>query len=155
MAIRGIDHIELIVRDVARHVEFFEKLGFKVGRKTSHHGDAVELQLPERNPEGKENGEFRTVFEIHSIEVEELPGINHIGFRCDDINETVADLKKKGLKFEQDPILLPASGRTFANLRDPDGWRIQLVDMKRIEGVDDPDHVSGHDGYRDKPDILN
>ena len=36
--IRGIDHIELIVRDVEEYVAFFEKMGFKVLTRTSHHG---------------------------------------------------------------------------------------------------------------------
>jgi catechol 2,3-dioxygenase-like lactoylglutathione lyase family enzyme len=46
--IRGIDHIELIVRDVEEFVAFFEKLGFKVLTRTSHHGasaDGWRMQL--------------------------------------------------------------------------------------------------------------
>ena len=43
--IRGIDHIELIVRDVEEFISFFEKMGFKVIKRTSHHGSSAELQL--------------------------------------------------------------------------------------------------------------
>ena len=40
--IRGIDHIELIVRDVEEFVSFFQKLGFELIQRTKHHGDAAE-----------------------------------------------------------------------------------------------------------------
>ena len=42
----SIDHIELIVRDVDEHVEFYQKLGFQVLMRTAHHGGSAELQLP-------------------------------------------------------------------------------------------------------------
>jgi catechol 2,3-dioxygenase-like lactoylglutathione lyase family enzyme len=34
--IRGIDHIELIVRNLNESVEFFQKMGFKLLTRTSH-----------------------------------------------------------------------------------------------------------------------
>jgi len=34
----GIDHTELIVRDVDEFVDFYEKLGFEVLLRTGHHG---------------------------------------------------------------------------------------------------------------------
>ena len=46
MAVLGIDHIELIVRDVDEFVEFYQKLGFEVLMRTSHHGGSAELKLP-------------------------------------------------------------------------------------------------------------
>lgn len=47
--IQGIDHIELIVRDVDEFVDFYQKLGFKLLARTSHHGGSAELQLPGPN----------------------------------------------------------------------------------------------------------
>ena len=44
--VQRIDHIELIVSDVEPYVQLFEKLGFKLLTRTSHHGESVELQLP-------------------------------------------------------------------------------------------------------------
>ena len=61
--IRGIDHIELIVRDVEEFVSFFQKLGFELIARTKHHGDAAELKLP---------GENQTIFEIHQAGGEEV-----------------------------------------------------------------------------------
>ena len=85
--ITGIDHIELIVRDVKVHVEFYQNLGFELLRWTDHHGGSAELQLP---------GENQPIIEIHTLLGEENPGVNHIAFKCDSVEETFEDLKGKG-----------------------------------------------------------
>ena len=38
--------------------------------------------------------------------------------------------------FASEPRLVESTGRTNANLRDPDGWRLQLVDSERIKPSD-------------------
>ena len=119
--ITGIDHIEIIVRDLDQFVAFYEKLGFKVVRWTDHHGKSVEMQVP---------GENQPIFEIHQLIGEENPGINHISFRVENIDATHADLKAKGVAFQRG-VHQSSTGRKNALLRDPDGWRLQLSDMKR------------------------
>jgi glyoxylase I family protein len=121
--LRGIDHIELIVRDVDETVAFFRALGFELLTRTPHHGGSAELKLP---------GEGQPVFEIHRVQGEENPGVNHIAFRCDDVRATHGALAEGGLAFEHGPRLVRASGRVVANFRDPDGWRLQLVDATRV-----------------------
>ena len=118
----GIDHIELIVRDVDEHVEFYQKLGFKLLLRTSHHGGSAELQIP---------GENQPVIEIHSATGEETIGINHIAFKVASAQEAYDDIREKGIAPEREPHLVEVTGRTNVNLRDPDGWRLQLVDADR------------------------
>ena len=119
--VRGIDHIEIIVRNVEEYVAFFEKLGFKVLTRTSHHGASAELQLP---------GDNQPIFEIHEVDREENIGVNHIAFKVDNAQEAYAELQGKGLKLRA-PNYVVATGRTTVNFRDPDGWRMQLVDAER------------------------
>ena len=121
--LRAIDHIELIVRDVDATVAFFQTLGFELLTRTPHHGGSAELKLP---------GEGQPIFEIHRVQGEENPGVNHIAFRCDDVHAAHRALSRDGVAFEQPPHLVKASGRLIANFRDPDGWRLQLVDARRI-----------------------
>lgn len=121
--ISGIDHIELIVRDVDEYVQFFQSLGFELILRSAHHGGSAELKLP---------GENQTVFEIHSVIGEEVIGVNHIAFKVDDVQTLHGELSDKGMSFARDPHLVEATGRTIANFRDPDGWRMQLVDSDRI-----------------------
>src|SRR5690554_4299200 len=120
--ITGIDHIEIIVTDLEEHVRFYRKLGFEVLARTVHHGGSVELKLP---------GDNQTILELHEVIGQENPGINHIGFRCNDVSAAYQDLKSRGLAFTSEPHEVPSTGRTNTNLRDPSGFRLQLVDESR------------------------
>ena len=120
--IRSIDHIELIVRDLEPYVEFYRKLGFQLLTKTDHHGGSVELQLP---------GDNQPVLEIHKALVEETIGVNHIAFRVDDIQAAYEELRANDIESGAPALSVP-TGRTNINLRDPDGWRVQLVDSERV-----------------------
>jgi glyoxylase I family protein len=119
--IRGIDHIELIVRDVEEFVTFFQKLGFKLLTRTSHHGESAELQLP---------GPDQPIFEIHQVGGEENIGVNHIAFKVDNAQAAYDAMQKADIQ-ARPPNFVAATGRTTVNFRDPDGWRLQLVDSDR------------------------
>lgn len=121
--IRGIDHIELIVRDFDEYVDFLKTLGFKELTHTGHHGKSAELQAP---------GENQPIFEIHQATGEEVIGVNHIAFKVDDVNAAHEVLGNTNINSNK-PNYVEATGRTTINLRDPDGWRMQLVDAKRAE----------------------
>jgi catechol 2,3-dioxygenase-like lactoylglutathione lyase family enzyme len=120
--IQAIDHIELIVRDVDAHIALFEKLGFRVLTRTAHHGGSAELQLP---------GDNQPIFEIHAVHGEEVIGINHIALRVDNAADAYKALSTAGVPFTRGPKLIEVTGRTTVELRDPDGWRLQLVDKER------------------------
>ena len=120
--IQGIDHIELIVRQLDEYVAFLKTLGFETVRETSHHGGSVEMKPP---------GEGQPVFEIHQVTGEEVIGVNHIAFKVASAQEAYDDIREKGITPEREPHLVEVTGRTNVNLRDPDGWRLQLVDAAR------------------------
>ena len=119
----GIDHIELIVRDVDEFVEFYEKLGFEVLLRTAHHSGSAELKSP---------GENQPVLEIHSATGEESIGINHIAFKVANAQEAYDDVVSKGIKPDRGPHLVEVTAMTNVNMRDPDDWRLQMVDADRI-----------------------
>lgn len=120
--IRSIDHIELIVRDVDETVAYFQKLGFELLTKTGHHGGSAELQLP---------GPNQPIFEIHTATGEEVIGINHIALKVDSSEQAYEKLQADGIAFVRGPKFIAATGRTTVEMRDPDGWRVQLVDAER------------------------
>lgn len=117
-----IDHIEIIVNDLERYVDFLAKLGFEVVARTTHHEGSVEMKLP---------GDGQPVFELHRVIGEENPGVNHIAFQCEDVRRAYDTLSGDGVTFASKPHEVKSTGRFNANLRDPDGWRMQLVDAKR------------------------
>jgi len=120
--VRGIDHIEIIVRNVEEYIAFFERMGFKLLTRTTHHGSSAELQLPGNN---------QPIFEIHQVSGEENIGVNHIAFKVDSAQDSYTELKGKGLKTMREPNYVKSTGRMTVNFRDPDGWRMQLVDAER------------------------
>jgi len=120
--IRGIDHIEIIVRDVEAHVAFLQSVGFELITRTSHHGASAEMKLP---------GDNQPIFEIHEVGGEEVIGINHIALKVDNATAAHEDLQKKGVAFSRGPKYIGVTGRTTVELRVPDGWRFQLVDAER------------------------
>ncbi len=122
--INRIDHIEIVVRDAAGYIEFMETLGFEVITRTTHHSGSAELRLP---------GENQPIFEIHQVESEENPGINHIAFAVDDANAAYEHLKASDVKSARPPNYVQSTGRLTVNFRDPDGSRMQLVDAERKE----------------------
>ncbi len=96
----------------------FTKMGFELLAKASN-GLSARLKLP---------GENQVIFEIFSVSEEYNIGIDHIAFLVDDMDQTCEDLKRNDIEIEKGPFLFEASGRTLTNLRDPDGWRLQLTD---------------------------
>ena len=119
-----IDHIEIIVNDLKAYEEYFVSLGFQVVKRDNHHKGSVEFQLP---------GPNQPVFELHEVLLEEVPGINHIAFRVDDVNAAYEMFKEKGYKVMLEPHFSPYTGRTNMDGRDPDGWRVQICDKKRVD----------------------
>lgn len=120
--IQGIDHIEIIVRDVEESIRFFQNMGFQLLTRTSHHGSSAELQLP---------GPNQPIFEIHQVDGEENIGVNHIAFKVDNAEKTYQELQAQGITTMKPPNFVVSTGRTTVNFRDPDGWRMQLVDAER------------------------
>ena len=117
-----VDHIELVVQHFEEYVALFRALGFRELARTKHHGDSVELQLP---------GDNQPIFEIHRVSGEENIGVNHIAFRVPDVDAAHRELVQRGIAIPDGPRLVPATGRTNLNFRDPDGWRLQVVDARR------------------------
>jgi glyoxylase I family protein len=114
-----IDHIEIEASDATEMADFLKKLGYEELRRTEHHGESFELKPADGDG---------PIFEIHTVEGEEVPGINHIAFAVEDIEGITEDLEEKDVDSIVGPYDVEATGRTITNFRDPDGRRFQIVD---------------------------
>jgi lactoylglutathione lyase len=52
----------------------------------------------------------------------------HIALAVDDMEETLAQLKEQGIEPEREPYRVREGGSLIAFVRDPDGYRIELID---------------------------
>ena len=112
-----IDHIEIEASDAEEMADFLKKLGYEERRRTEHHGQSFELEPAGEGP----------IFEIHTVEGEEVPGINHIAFSIDDIEGATDELEAQDVDSIVGPYHVEKTGRTITNFRDPDGRRFQMV----------------------------
>ena len=115
----------LRVSDLERSETFYRAVGFReIGRVPIGDGTTlVMLNLPG-------DGEYVTLELAYTPAAGALVvgnGFSHIAVQVDDLAATVAELTRKGIACG--PIDYPdgANGPTVSNLRDPDGYQIELV----------------------------
>ena len=59
-------------------------------------------------------------------------GYGHIALAVDDLEETLARLKDQGIEPERDPYRVREGGSLLCFVRDPDGYRIELIDRSGV-----------------------
>lgn len=117
--IRGIKFVSIPVRDQDRALAFYtESLGFKVvtDQPFTPTQRWIELLIP-----GADSGLALFTPEGHE---ERIGTFQNISFWCDDVFQTAAILKTKGVSFAQEPKT--ETWGTSAILEDPDGNRFVL-----------------------------
>ena len=121
---RGLDHIDIVVEDVAAMQAFFESVGFEVIRQTDHGGGAVELRFPGDGDQ--------PILELTPLEgangVKRRLGLRHMALRVADIDAAVTDLTRRGLRIDKPPRVIAETGRRLTNLVDPVGNSLQIVE---------------------------
>jgi lactoylglutathione lyase len=114
------------IGDIDRSVEFYETLGFEERRRMPIGDEAVNvfMGLPGEDP----------VLELtynHGVDSYDLgTGYNHIALAVEDLDGTLAGLAQSGIEPEKPPYR--PGGRTtgsrIAFVRDPDGYRVELIE---------------------------
>lgn len=121
-----LEHANLTVRDLERSIEFYRTLlggtirwrgKNSAGRPAAHVGsDAHYLAL------------FQASEESIADPIPELdtarPGVNHLGFAVDDMDETIERLRALGVGPKSDDVYDPGRHVYFL---DPDGFEVELV----------------------------
>jgi len=126
-----LEHLDLVVSDIKKSVEFYRKLGL-YPEGTLDNGDSVYLI----NGEGGNRcehcgcstggGTLLTV-ELHQAKKGQKTGVDHVSLEVEDVQTAYNELKYLGgIDFVIEPREIPRSGRTIFNFYDPDGVQIQL-----------------------------
>ena len=113
------------IGDIDRSVAFYEALGFEELRRMPIRDEAINvfMGLPD-------DGARLELTYNHGVDSYELgTGYNHIALTVDDLDGTLENLSGKGIEPEKPPYR--PGGRTegsfIAFVRDPDGYRIELI----------------------------
>ena len=112
------------IGDIDRSVEFYEALGFEERRRMPIRDEAINvfMGLPG-------DGDRLELTYNHGVDSYELgTGYNHIALTVDDLDGTLGELAGKGIDPEKPPYSVREGGSRICFVRDPDGYRIELIE---------------------------
>jgi lactoylglutathione lyase len=116
------------ITDPERSRRFYEALGFRFERDM----DIVRNGELEATNYFFSIGDSVSVLELtynHDGRTYELgTGYGHIALAVDDMAATLAGLAEQGIEPEREPYRLREGGSLLCFVRDPDGYRIELID---------------------------
>ena len=112
------------ITDVDRSVAFYEALGFEERRRLPIREEAVNVFMG--LPGDDDRLELTYNFGVDSYEIG--TGYGHIALTVDDMEETLAKLAEQGIEPERAPYRVREGGSLLCFVRDPDGYRIELID---------------------------
>jgi lactoylglutathione lyase len=121
-------HTMVRITDPERSREFYEALGFAFSRDM----DIVRNGELEATNYFFSLGDAADVLELtfnHDGRTYELgTGYGHIAIGVDDLDETLAALAGQGIEPEREPYRVREGGSRICFVRDPDQYRIELID---------------------------
>jgi lactoylglutathione lyase len=116
------------VTDPAKSRAFYEALGFDFEREM----DIVRDGETEATNYFFSLGEQKSVLELtynHDERAYELgTAYGHIAIGVDDLNGTLERLEEQGIEPEKPPYRVREGGSLIAFLRDPDSYRVELIE---------------------------
>jgi lactoylglutathione lyase len=121
-------HTMVRITDPGRSRAFYEALGFTFERDM----DIIRDGELEATNYFFSMGDQKSVLELtynHDGRTYDLgTGYGHIAVGADDLADTLEQLKAQGIEPEREPYRVREGGSLLCFVRDPDGYRIELID---------------------------
>ena len=121
-------HTMVRITDPARSRAFYEALGFRFEREM----DIVRNGEKEATNYFYSIGDHSSVLELtynHDGRTYDLgTGYGHIALAVADLEKSLGALKEQGIEPEREPYRVREGGSLLCFVRDPDGYRIELID---------------------------
>jgi lactoylglutathione lyase len=112
------------IGDIDRSVRFYETLGFEERARMPIRDEAINvfMGLPGDDPR------LELTYN-HGVDGYELgTGYNHIAVAVEDLDGTLERLSQQGIEPEKPPYSIREGGSRLCFVRDPDGYRIELIE---------------------------
>lgn len=124
---RALHHVALICSDYARSKHFYvEVLGFRVLHEV-HRAERASYKLDLEISPGQHLELFSFPSPPARVTRPEACGLRHLAFAVEDIDQTLATLRARGVESE-DVRVDPVTGRRFTFFQDPDGLPIEVYE---------------------------
>jgi lactoylglutathione lyase len=116
------------ITDPERSRAFYEALGFELRKESDivRNGELEATNYFYRLPGQDE--ELELTFNHDGRTYEQGTAYGHIALAVDDMQETLAGLAAQGIEPEKEPYRVREGGSLICFVRDPDGYRIELID---------------------------
>jgi lactoylglutathione lyase len=116
------------ITDIDRSVAFYKALGFEEIGRVPIRDEAVNVFMNQPGDGDMPRLELTFNFGVDSYEVG--TGYGHIAITTGDIDATLASLKEQGIEPEKPPYTIREGGNRLTFVKDPDGYRIELLEMR-------------------------
>ena len=115
------------ITDIDRSVAFYKALGFaEVGRMLiGEEAENIFMNIPGDGDMPKL--ELTYNFGVDSYDLG--TGYGHIAITAPDLDATLAKLAAQGIEPEKPPYTVREGGSRLCFVRDPDGYRVELIEM--------------------------
>ena len=115
------------ILEIDRSVAFYEALGFSEIGRLPIRDEAINvfMGLPEDGPEPR----LELTYNVGRTEPYEIgTGYGHIAIATTDLDHTLEELSGQGIEPERAPYTVSDGGSRLCFVRDPDGYRIELIE---------------------------
>jgi len=115
------------ILDIDRSVAFYEALGFREVRRVPIRDEAINVFM--NIPGDGDEPRLELTCNIGRTEPYDLgTGYGHIAITTPDLDATLAELAAQGIEPERPPYRVREGGSRLCFVRDPDGYRVELIE---------------------------
>jgi lactoylglutathione lyase len=128
----GLIHTCYRITDIDRSVAFYQALGFNEIGRLPIRDEAINvfMGLPEDGPEPR----LELTYNIGRDEPYEIgTGYGHIAITTADLDGALERLAEQGIEPERPPYTVREGGSRLCFVRDPDGYRIEILERTGAE----------------------
>jgi len=122
----GFLHTCYRITDIERSVAFYLSLGFEEVRRMPIRDEAVNVFMTIPGDGDEPRLELTYNFGVDHYELGSAYG--HIAIAADDLDGTLARLAEVGIDPERPPYAVREGGSRICFVRDPDGYRVEIVE---------------------------
>ena len=112
------------IGDIDRSVAFYVALGFEERRRMPIRDEAINVFMGV--PGDADRLELTYNHGVDSYEIG--TGYGHVAVSVDDLAATLERLREQGIEPEREPYRVRDGGSLICFVRDPDGYRVELID---------------------------
>ena len=121
-------HTMVRITDPEKSRGFYEALGFRFERDMDivRNGELEATNYFFGMP--GQDAELELTYNVDGRTYDLGTGYGHIALGVDDLAATLEELKAQGIEAEKEPYRVREGGSLLCFVRDPDGYRVELID---------------------------